>query len=93
MVNQISQTKRNKPYSISSNKFYLNKGDKTVHLVVHSGLKELDTIGLFERKQMIEDMEAELTESSKVNSKTENLAVTEEADVDEAIPIYLLKKN
>ena len=42
---------------------------------------------------MIEDMEAELTESSKVNSKTENLAVTEEADVDEAIPIYLLKKN
>ena len=34
-------------------------------------------------------MEAELTESSEINSKTENLAVTEEADVDEAIPIYL----
>ena len=38
---------------------------------------------------MIEDMETELTESSEINSKTENLAVTEKADVDEAIPIYL----
>ena len=37
-------------------------------------------------------MEAELTESSEKNSKTDNLAVTDEADVDEAIPIYL-KKN
>ena len=37
---------------------------------------------------MIEEMEAELTESSEINSKTDNLAVTEEADVDEAIPIY-----
>ena len=34
---------------------------------------------------MIEDMEAELTESSKIYSKTDNLAVTEEANVDEAI--------
>ena len=38
---------------------------------------------------MIEGMEAELTELSELNSKTDNLAVTEEADVDEAIPIYL----
>ena len=37
-------------------------------------------------------MEAELTESSEINSKTANLAVTKEADVDEAIPIYLLKE-
>ena len=41
---------------------------------------------------MIEGMEAELTESSEINSKTDNLAVTEEAYVDEVIPIYL-KKN
>ena len=34
-------------------------------------------------------MEAELIESSEMDSKTDNLAVTEEADVDEAIPIYL----
>ena len=40
---------------------------------------------------MIEDMEAELTESSEINPKTDNLVVTEKADVDEAIPVYLLK--
>ena len=42
---------------------------------------------------MIEEMEAELTELSKINSKTENLAVTEEVDVDEAIPTYLQKER
>ena len=36
-------------------------------------------------------MEAELTELSDIKSKTDNLAVTEEAYVDEAIPIYLKK--
>ena len=40
---------------------------------------------------MIEEMEAELTKSSEINSKTENLAVTDEGDVDEAVPIYLKK--
>ena len=34
-------------------------------------------------------MEAELTESSDIDSKPENLAVYEEADVDEAIPMYI----
>ena len=42
---------------------------------------------------MIEDMEAELNESSEINSKTDNLAITEEADVDEAFLIFLLKVN
>ena len=37
---------------------------------------------------MNEEMEAELTE---IDSRTGNLAVTEEANVDEAIPIYLKK--
>ena len=36
-------------------------------------------------------MEAELTESSEMDSKTDNLAVTEEENVDESIPIYHLK--
>ena len=34
---------------------------------------------------MIEDMEAELTEAPKSNSNTDNLAVTDEENVDEAI--------
>ena len=37
-------------------------------------------------------MEAVLTEFSEVDSKTDNLEITEEADVDEAISMYL-KKN
>ena len=41
---------------------------------------------------MIEEMEAELIVLSEINSKTGNLAVTDEADVDEAIPIYLEKE-
>ena len=41
---------------------------------------------------MIEDMEAELIESSEMDSKTDNLAVTQEAYVDEAISIYLEKE-
>ena len=40
---------------------------------------------------MIEDMEDELTEASEIDSKTDNQAVTEEENVDEAIPIYLQK--
>ena len=38
-------------------------------------------------------MEAELTELSEMDSKTDNLAVTEEADVDESIPIYIKKER
>ena len=44
---------------------------------------------------MIEDMESELTEFSEINSKTNNLEVTEEVDVDEEISIgdRLIPKN
>ena len=59
------------------------------HWVGHSKLKELDTTDFFERKKMIEYMESELIESLEIYSKTDSLAVTEEAEVDEAIPIYL----
>ena len=37
---------------------------------------------------MIEEIGAELTELSGMNSKSDNFVVTEEADVDESIPIY-----
>ena len=40
---------------------------------------------------MNEEMEAELTESSWMDSKNDHLAVTEEANVDEAIPIVRKK--
>ena len=38
-VNPRSQTKRNKPFSVSSRKFYLNKVDRTSHWVGHSKVK------------------------------------------------------
>ena len=41
---------------------------------------------------MIEEMESELTEGSEKNEKTDNLTVTDKADVDKDIPIDL-KKN
>ena len=38
-------------------------------------------------------MEAEIIKSSEMDSKTDNLAVTEEVDVDEAIPNYMWKER
>ena len=52
--------KRDEPYSVSSKQFYLNKNYRKDHWVGHYQLNELDTIELFERKQMNEEMEAEL---------------------------------
>ena len=42
---------------------------------------------------MNEEMEAGLTELSQTDSKTDHLAVNEEANVDEAIPIDLRKEG
>ena len=42
---------------------------------------------------MIEDMEDELTGASEMYSKNDNSAETEEANVDEDIPIYLQKEQ
>ena len=67
-------TKRDKTYSVSSKKYYLNKNYRTAHWVENSKLKELDINDLFKIKQMIEEMESELNE---MDSRTENLAVTE----------------
>ena len=43
----------------------INKGDRMSYWVGHSRLKELYVNSLFERKNMIEDMESELTEALK----------------------------
>ena len=42
---------------------------------------------------MIEEIYAKMTESSEIKSKTKHLAVTEEADFDEDIPIYIIKEQ
>ena len=45
--------RRDKPYSVSSKIFYLNKNDRTDQWVGHSQLKELDNIDFFERKRFL----------------------------------------
>ena len=45
-------------------KSYLNKNNRTSHWVGHSALEELYTIDLKKTKHMIEETEAEMTESS-----------------------------
>ena len=89
-MNPKSLIKRDKSYPVSLQFFYLNKNDITAHWVGHSKLKELDINNFFKIKQTSEDMEAALVE---INSKTDNLAVTKEADVDEDIPIDLKKER
>ena len=73
--------------------FYINYCDRTSHCAGHSKLKELDTHDFFKRKQMIKDLESELTEALKETSNTENLEVAEEANVDEAITIEAKASN
>ena len=57
-------------------------------LFSYSKLKELDINDFFKSKHTNEEMEAELTE---MDSRTDNLAVSEDANVDEAIPIDIMK--
>ena len=47
------------------NYFYIKIGDITSHWVGYSKLKELYINDFFERKEVIEDMESELTEAPK----------------------------
>ena len=87
-VDSKSTTKRDKPYSVSSKEFYFNKNYITSHWVGHYKLKGLDINDFFKIKHMDEKMEAELTE---MDSRTDNLAVSEEANIDEATPIDIRK--
>ena len=66
----------------------MNKNDRTSHCVGHSALNNWITLNYVKRYN-IEDMKTELTEESEIIFKTDNLAVTKEANVGEAIPIYL----
>ena len=68
---------------------YINKGDRRSHWVGHSDRKQWDINDSLKRKQIIEDMEDELTEALEISSNTDNLAVNEGANVDETTPIYL----
>ena len=80
--------KRVKPFSVSSKKFYISKNDRKAHFVGHSRLKELDIDDFYKRKQMNEEMEAELTE---MDSIPDHLAVSEDESVDESVPINIIK--
>ena len=59
-------------------------------MVGYSKLKELDINDSFKRKQKNEEMEAKLI---KLDSKTDNLEVTEESNVYDDIPIDLRKER
>ena len=74
-----------KPFSVSSNTFYISKNDRTAHFVGPYILEELDIDDFYKRKQMNEKMESELTEMDTV---PDHLAVSEDESVDEAVPIY-----
>ena len=50
-VNPKSRTKQVKPFSVSSNEFYINNNDRTAHFVGHSKLAPLDYAGFYERKR------------------------------------------
>ena len=83
-VNLIIKNKRKQPYSVSSKKFFIDKDLRTAHWVGHSLLKQLDYNDIFNGKPMIDDLEYELTGESKETSNNDNLAVDEEANVNEA---------
>ena len=88
-VNPKSLSKGKNPIQFLQKRFYLNINDRTAHWFVHSKLKELDINDLLKRKQMNEEMETYLIE---MDSKNDHLAVTEEVNVDQAIPIDLRKE-
>ena len=56
-VDPKSTTKRVKPFSVSSNKFYINNNDRTAHFIGHSKLTPLDIVDFYERKKTNENME------------------------------------
>ena len=79
------KTNSNKPYSFASRKVYINKDLRMAHWVGLSPLKELDYNDFFDRKQMVEDLEVDLTGALKYASNTDDVALAEVADSDEAI--------
>ena len=69
---QSKKSNQNETNLFSFSFFYINKGDITSHWFGHSDLEELYINDFFERKHIIEDMEAELTEAPIKTSNTDN---------------------
>ena len=61
-VDPKSTTKLVKPFSVSSNKFYINNNYRTAHFVGRSKFTPLDSVDFYERKQINENMETEMKE-------------------------------
>ena len=59
-----------KPFSVSSNKFYIDNNDRTAHFVGNYKLTLLDIVDLQKRKQTNENMETEMKEMNDKLGKT-----------------------
>ena len=64
-VDPKSKPKIVNPFSVSSNKFYINNNDRAAHFVSHSKLTPLDCADFYERKQINENMENEMKELTR----------------------------
>ena len=83
-VNLKSTPKRDKPFSVSSNKFYINNIDRTSHFVGHSELGPLDYADFYERKNVNENMENEMKEIEEKIVENPN---KDDVNFYEAIPL------
>ena len=88
-VNPKSKTKRVRPFSVSSNKFYINNNDRTAHLVGHSKFTPLDCVDFYERKDINENIENEMR---IMNEKIVENTFKDDDNFDEAIPIQIIKE-
>ena len=89
-VNPKSRTKRVKPFSFSSNKFYINNNDRTAHFVGRSKLTPLDCVDFYERKDINENMGNEMKE---MNEKIVEKPYKDDVNFDEAIPMQIKKER
>ena len=87
-VNPKSTTKRDKPFSVYSKKFYINNNYRTAHFVGHSKLTPLDIVDFYERKDINENMENEMKE---INEKIAENPYKDDVNFDEAIPMQIRK--
>ena len=89
-VDPKSTPKRVKPFSVSSNKFYINNNDRTAHFICNYKLTPLDSVSFYERKQINENMETEMKE---MNEKLVESPFKDDDNFDEAIPIQIRKRK
>ena len=87
-VNPKSTTKRVKPFSVSSKKFYINNNHRTAHFVGHSKLTPLDCADFYERKEINENMENDM---KRMNKKIVENPFKDDDNFDEAIPMQIRK--